>query len=340
MANNIIDNVVIGGIAAHDRENCRQKAGHFFIDRMDLHPRQEDIITAERMGKGVTKGNMEFPPLMKVRCSPFFRSQVWGNRQCLKGQRDPIYKWKFFVDLQRPDIFKAANNRYKSAFDKVLADNEGKEDKFKSVPKVTGSRFFIDGEMQPDPIHVPTPQDLVCLSLTDRSDLDDVVFEESTPYTISGSTFKACCTDIVSYKEAFTAYKKIKLDEIYASHIMMACVFKKDSQLEVFSCDDGEDGGGLTLEKMMLDSRFYGHAIFVIRWKLGGNLGAHQFRCIEAVAQKVIEKVKMKEELRPPGPRPSDRVPELGNAEDTVPKNQAQPQGNSAATSQVEDSDN
>ena len=87
-------------------------------------------------------------------------------------------------------MFKAANNRYKSAIDKVLADNEGKADKFKSVPKVTGNKFFIDGEMQPDPIYVPTPQDLICLSLTDHEQLDAVEFKESAPYTLSDSTLK------------------------------------------------------------------------------------------------------------------------------------------------------
>ena len=86
VANNIIDNVVIGGIIANDNEDCRHKAAHFFIDRMDLTPCQDDIITAERMGKGVVKGNIEFPPLLKVRCSPYFRTRVWEKRQCLKGQ--------------------------------------------------------------------------------------------------------------------------------------------------------------------------------------------------------------------------------------------------------------
>ena len=323
VANNIIDNVVIGGILATEHEDCHQKAAHFFIDRMDLHPCQDDILTVERMGKGVTKGNMEFPPLMKVRCSPYFRSLVWEHRQCLKGQRDPIYKWKFFVDLQCPDVFKVANNRYKTAMDKVLANNEGKEDKFKSVPKVTGNKFIIDGEMQRDPIYVPTPQDLICLSLSDREELDAITFEESAPYTLSDSTFKAFCTDISSYDAASLAYKKIKLEHIYASHIMMACVFKNGDNLEVFSCDDGEDSGGLTLQKMMLDSQFYGHALFVIRWKLGGNMGARRFRCIEAVAQKIMEKVKMKKELRPRNPMPSDRVPPVADPDATKAKTPA-----------------
>ena len=47
VANSIIDNVVIGGILFTDKEDCRQKAAHFFIDHMDLHLCQDDIITVE-----------------------------------------------------------------------------------------------------------------------------------------------------------------------------------------------------------------------------------------------------------------------------------------------------
>ena len=227
--------------------------------------------------------------------------------------------------------------------DKVLANNEGKEDKYKLVPKVTGNKFFIDGEMQCDPIYVPTPQDLICVSLSDREELEAVMFEESAPYTLSDSTFKAFCTDISSYSAASLAYKKIKLENIYASHIMMACVFKNGDNLEVFSCDDDEDGGSLTLQKMMLDSQFYRHALFVIRWKLGGNMGAQRFRCIEAVVQKIIEKVKMKKELRPRNLMPSDRVPPTVDPDVTDPKTPAsslQDNPTPSTDQEVEESDN
>ena len=203
--------------------------------------------------------------------------------------------------------------------DKVLADNEGKEDKLKSTPKITGNKFFMNGEMQPDPVYVPSPQDLLCLSVKDREELDSIEFEESAPYTLSDSTFKAFSSPISSYEEVKRAYKKIKLDNIYASHIMMACSFKSGTSCEIFSCDDGEDGGGLALEKIILATQFYGHVLFVIRWKLGGNMGARRFRCIESVAHKLIEKVKVKAELCPPPPTPIHQSPKPSAPQGTVP---------------------
>ena len=79
--------------------------------------------------------------------------------------------------------------------------------------------------------------------------------------------------------------------------VMMACAFKQGNGLELFSCDNGEDGGGLLLEKMMSEAEFFGYALFVAQWKLGGNMGAWRFRCIESVATQVIRMVKMKEEI-------------------------------------------
>ena len=93
-AASLIDNVIIGGIRHNSKENCRQASVQFFIHMMDLHPRQEDILFAQRIGEGVTKGNLTFPPVMKVRCSSYFRALVWDKRQILKGQKDPQYHWK------------------------------------------------------------------------------------------------------------------------------------------------------------------------------------------------------------------------------------------------------
>ena len=96
------DNVIVGGICQLPDEDCRNAAANFFINMMNLDPQQQDIISAHRLGEGIKKGDIEFPPLMKVRCSSYFHSVVWDNRTCLKGQKDPDYHWKYFVDIQKP----------------------------------------------------------------------------------------------------------------------------------------------------------------------------------------------------------------------------------------------
>ena len=298
LAASLIDNVVIGGIRHDPAENCHDAAAMFFIHKMNLYPQQADILYAERLGEGIKKGNLNFPPLLKVRCSPYFRGLVWSNRQCLKGQCDPQFRWKYFVDLQKPDVFRAANTRYRATINEMIENNKGKEPKDQQNPKIRGTKLFVNGEILEDPAHVPTPKELFSLDLLQRDSLDEIPFDESNSCTLSSSTFKAFSTPVSSYRQVHQAYMKIKLDHLYATHIIMACAFLENGKLKVFNCDDGEDGAGNELEKLMKEESFTGYVLFIVRWKLGSNLGPRRFKCILAVASDVIKKAKMKEEIR------------------------------------------
>ena len=244
---------------------------------------------------------------MKVRCSWYFRSLVWKNRQVLKGRTDEIHHWKFFVNIQRPEVFRAANTRYKVALDKVAEDNVGKEPKDKTIAKIRGTKLFVNGEIVADPIVVPSPKEILTNSSFDLELLDDIPCEQSNSYTISDSTFKAFTIEIQNFGQANVAYKKIKWENLFASHIMMACSIKDGTDIATFSCDDGEDLAGAELEKLIKEHSFYNYALFVARWKLGGNMGSRCFKCINAVTTQVIKKVKTETELHPTS-NPSDKV--------------------------------
>ena len=248
MANSLIDNVIVGGIKQEPMEDCRDMVATFFSHIMGIKPNQEDILYAQRMGELVTKGNITFPPLMKVRCSPYFRSLVWDNRQVLKGKKHPDFGWKYFVDLQRPEVFHAANARYKTAVEKVLQDNDSKDPRSQSTPKVRGTKFFIDGEMIADPVTVPTPKDMLTNSASDIELLEHIPFEASDPFTLSDSMFKAFAVEIENFSQAHIAYKKIKMENLFATHVIMARAFKQPSGATAsFSCNDGEDMAGVTI---------------------------------------------------------------------------------------------
>ena len=319
MANSLADNVIVGGIRETPNEDCRDSAANFFAYHMGLNPKQEDIIYAQCMGERITKGDKTFPPLMKVRCSSYFRSLVWNNRQVLKGRTDEIHHWKFFVDIQRPEVFRAASTRYKAALDKVAEDNVGKDLKDHTIAKIQGTKLFVDREIVADPIVVPSPKDLLTNSSYDLELLDEIRCEQSNSYTLSDSTFKAFAIEIQNFGQANVAYKKIKLENLFASHIMMACSIKDGPDIATFSCDDGEDLAGAELEKLIKEHSFYNYALFVARWKLGGNMGSRHFKCINSVATQVIKKVKTKTELRPAS-NPSDKVINKDALNETISK--------------------
>ena len=221
---------------------------------------------------------------------------VWFNRTVLKGKCDPVYNWKFFVDLMKPEMHKANQARFKCAYDQIIEGNKHKE--IKDKVKLEGDKLIKNDEVVPNPVSPPLARSLVAMSKIELNDLDDIMFVDEPGYTLSSSTFKAFSTPVASFEEAQLAYKKLRLDNLYASHIMMACAFHEGEGVSSFSCDDGEDSGGIELEKIMEQNNFIGYALFVVHWKLGGNLGPRRFKCIEAVATQVIKKTRMKEELR------------------------------------------
>ena len=152
------DNVIVGGICQEPDKVCRNAAAQFFQEKMGLDPIQQDIISAHCLGESEKRGDIQFPPLMKVKCSPYFRVVVWENRQVLKGLKDPDFHWKYFVDIQRPENQRAASARYREAMQKCHRKNKNKPDNEKENPKIKGDKFFVNGRHIPDPVQVPGPK--------------------------------------------------------------------------------------------------------------------------------------------------------------------------------------
>ena len=198
------------------------------------------------------------------------------------------------MDLQCPDVFRAASTRYRDTINSIQEENTGKSEEEKHTPKIRGTKLFVNGELMEDPVYVPTPKELLTLNLLDRNELEDIDFDQSALFTLSSSTFKAFCTTIHNYREVSAAYKRMKLDNLYVMHIIIACSFQEDTRIAIFSCDDGEDGAGNELEKLIKQQNFVGYAVFVIRWKLGGNMGPRCFKCILSVASKVMKTARIK----------------------------------------------
>ena len=78
---------------------------------------------------------------------------------------------------------------------------------------------------------------------------------------------------------------------------MMGCHFQDSPILHTFSCDDGEASRGIEIPNVLKFTKSIGYVVFVIRFKLGGNMGPRRFGCIKAVAKQALEKSKAKEEI-------------------------------------------
>ena len=297
----MINTLYIGGIRQEVMENCKNLVLDFLRERMHLTPPPQEIISAKRSGEVQTKTirgvKYPFPPAIEVNCSPVLRQAMWECKTVLKGQMDPDYKWKFYITNRRPEEMKAANSRYKDLMETVFKANEGKPLDERDVPRIIGNKFMVNGEVISDPVYPPDVQTLMSLSQTDVKSFAQVQFEVSDAYPLAKSNFRGFCLPISCYQDVDFAYKKLKYEERFATHIMMGCQFQEGRKLESFSCDDGEASGGIEIVNVLKSTKAVGYAIFVIRWKLGGNIGPRRFGCIRAVAKQALEKLRSKSEI-------------------------------------------
>ena len=192
---------------------------------------------------------------------------------------------------------KASNNRYKEALEAIQKRNKGKPLAEQEVPRIVAGKLIINGEVVPDPVYIPDVKTLMHLTQDEIAGFNNIEFDISNNYTLSKSTFHGYCTKIACYRDVNEAYKKLKFEERYTTHIMMGCHFQDGPTLRTFSCGDGEASRGIEIANLLKFTKSIGYVVFVIRFKLGGNMGPHRFGCIKAVAKQALEKSKAKAEI-------------------------------------------
>ena len=294
--------IYIGGLRQEANENTRGVVMNFLRHRMNLHPPFQEILSAQRLGgvqeKTVKGVKYTFPPPMEVICSPALRYAMWDNKKILKNQRDQDFNWTFYVSLKKPEEMKAWDARYKDAIEAVHKANKEKpaQDEW-DTPRIVRGKFTVNGEIVPDPVYPPDVQTMMNLTQAEIDGFDDIPLEVSRDYTLSKSTFRGYCTRATCYRNVDEVYRKLKYEERYATHIMMACLFRDGPHEKSFSCDDGEASGGIEIMNLLQSTKSVGFMVFVIRWKEGRNMGSRRFGCIKAVAKAALDKCKTKLEM-------------------------------------------
>ena len=295
--------IYIGGLRLTVNEVPRDVVMGFLRNRMNLNPPMQEILSVQRLGDTMQERTIKgkkytFPPPMEVICSPALRYAMWNTKKILKNQMDPDFHWKFYVSLKRPEEMKAWDARYKLAIAAVHKANKekGSQEDW-DTPRIIRGKFTVNGELIPDPVSVPDVQTMMNLTQADIDGFANIQFETSHDYVQAKSTFRGYCAKASCYRDVEEAYKKLKFEERFASHIMMGCLFKEAPDEDSFSCDDGEASGGIEILNYMRIAKAVGFMVFVIRWKCGGNMGSRRFGCIKAVAKGALEKYKTKAEI-------------------------------------------
>ena len=221
-----------------------------------------------------------------------------GTRKLLKGQKDPDYHWKYYIDQHRPDAYKASKVRYDPVIKEINELNTHLPLDQRSDARLVGEKLLVNGQLYMDPVSPPSFKELYEIPHHLELAIKSLTVAYSTPTNVDKNTFRGYALEISSFDEVKVAYQKLKIEEKYATHIMMACSFEQNSKELFWSCDDGEDNGGHEILKVIREMKMKNIAAFVARWKVGANMGPKRFKCISQNARAVIQKIKVKNEIR------------------------------------------
>ena len=138
----------------------------------------------------------------------------------------------------------------------------------------------------------PVCRDYLLQTKEEEIDLEHIHIINGPCKEQEGSTFHVMAARIESIEELKKTYRRIKNDHCMATHVMGGYrIFGQDHIHLQDYYDDGEYGGGRRILQQLKEQQIFNLAIFVARYKEGGNIGKARFDIITELTKSVIAKV-------------------------------------------------
>ena len=227
---------------------------------------------------------------MVIQVAPHLRETIMSNAKNLKGQVHPEGCFKFYVFPHVPEAFRATRAKHQERIDEIQTRNEGKE--HKDWTRVTGTKFFINNEVQMGLIEPPTPSKVVNRVQLYGEKIKNIPLVKTNPETRLGSTFIGYALHVKTLQLVEMAYVKLRTLHPFARHIMLAY----DVAGEVGSCDDGEYFGDLALRDVIQWNRVKDIAFFMIRMASHQQIGGQRFDIIRTLAGELLVQLDNQED--------------------------------------------
>ena len=224
---------------------------------------------------------------MVVRLAHHLHDDVMKNTKNLKGLTDLEGKYKFYVFPHTPEPFRAAKAKYKEKIDSLAEQNEGKSVDNQTKIKLTGTKLFLDGVMQPDLIQLPPPSKVINHMQLYGPQISSIPIVKTEEESHLGSMFIGYVGRARTLLTVDMTYVKLHALHLFARHIMLAY----NAAGEKGSCSDGEWFGDLTIKKSLELSQMTNIALFVVHIAGDQQIGPQRFDIIHLLAEDLIGKL-------------------------------------------------
>lgn len=171
-----------------------------------------------------------------------------------------------------------------------------------SVLKIhmTNDRLVVNGEIQRDPLPVPTPRQLLELSPHERDTLakSKPTLFQGSPVCKTGNTFVATAAKVHSINDVRNAYRKLLLDpsKMNATHNVAAYRLCPNpaipGNIDEGHQDDGEIGAGKHLRYLLRRRNATNIVVFLSRHYRGVHLGNKRWEAMEQAFNAAMDELK------------------------------------------------
>ena len=151
----------------------------------------------------------------------------------------------------------------------------------------------LHGEIFKQKVSVPTPADLVNMGPEELTTTLATNIDSTPSFESEKSVFQGYTAEVKSFKDVNTLYRKMKLIQPEARHIVCAYWVEASTQHPLYNkghCDDGEYGAGRTLLDILSKNQMKNRVVFAVRKYGGVRMGAERFSCYNKAVVSVLEK--------------------------------------------------
>ena len=220
---------------------------------------------------------------MVVKCAPSLRSNVFAFTKNLKGKKNSL-KQQYFVDPQLPEKLQADRKELNYQMGVIKKENKEKAPEDQLKVKIKNRKLYVNNEAQRKKVVPPTVSTILNLTREDYDSIEALLLSKSKETQDQGSVFTGYGTKVSQINEVANFYQAVKIRHPECDHILMAYRINGVTG----SCDDGEHGGGIRLQKLLVERDENNVVVFIAREYGRVLLGARRFTHILAKAREVL----------------------------------------------------
>ena len=273
--------MTIDGLKKEEDEDLRCKITDFLKDKMKIGKRIE-LRTTYRLNKFKVAFQLVDPNDIGV---------IFKHAKNLKGQQNEDKKY-FRINELLPDHqqeektrvrdIKKENSRMPFTYQATLSTQKGK-----LYIGENEERTQWTEEVKPNPA-----KSYLLMHKIEEDMLDQLQLITGPTKEHEGSKFLSYAAVVGSVSNVQLIYKKLKSEHQMATHVMGAYrIFGKEHYRLQSFCDDGEYGAGRRMLNILKEQGLYNIAIFIVRYKDGGNIGKARFEITSELSKLVLVKM-------------------------------------------------